>query len=80
MTGSRVKLPWGIVILLCATIGLAPFNPPHIIEKISLLRSGALTKPLDWLDLALHGAPWLLLAGKIVAALAKGAASPSGGR
>lgn len=69
MTDHRKGLPWGVVIVLCATIGLAPFNPPHIVEKLMLLGAGKLVRPVDWLDLALHGAPWLLLAGKVLAAL-----------
>ena len=28
---------WTIVILACATLGLAPFNPPHIVEKLGML-------------------------------------------
>ncbi|MCG8484492.1 MAG: RND transporter [Clostridia bacterium] len=50
-----------MLILLCLTIGLAPFNPPHIVEKLSLLFKGELRKAIDWLDLFLHGTPWLLL-------------------
>ena len=55
------RLPWGIVILLALTLGLAPFRPPHIVEKLQMLFRGTLTRPIDWFDLFLHGAPWLLL-------------------
>jgi hypothetical protein len=55
------QLNWGFVIILCATLGLAPFTPPHIFEKIQMLAKGNLVKPLDWFDFALHGFPWLLL-------------------
>jgi hypothetical protein len=51
------RLNWGIIILLCATLGLTPFSPPHIIEKISMLIEGNLIKPIDWFDLFLHGFP-----------------------
>ncbi|MGE4542465.1 MAG: hypothetical protein AB7D06_00015 [Pedobacter sp.] len=61
------KLDWGIVLILCATLGLAPFSPPHIVEKLSMLRRGVLIKPLDWFDLFLHGFPWILLLFKIIA-------------
>jgi hypothetical protein len=54
-------MPWPVVILLCLTLGLAPFNPPHIVEKIQLLMKGRLVRPIDWLDLLLHGVPWALL-------------------
>ena len=57
-------VPWSVVLVLCLTIGLAPFNPPHIVEKLALLSRGELKNLIDWIDLALHGAPWLLLAAK----------------
>lgn len=61
------KLDWGMVLILCATLGLAPFSPPHIVEKLSMLRKGELIKPLDWFDLFLHGFPWIILILKTVA-------------
>lgn len=69
MSGTSSRLPWGLVILLCATLGLAPFNPPHVVEKIGLLLEGSLTRPMDWFDLLFHGVPWLLLAGKALSSL-----------
>lgn len=65
------QLNWGVVILICATLGLAPFTPPHIIEKLSMLIKGNLVKPLDWFDLLLHGFPWVLLILKIIASVVK---------
>lgn len=57
--------PWALVLLLCATLGLAPFTPePHIWEKLRMLAAGDLRRGIDWFDLALHGAPWLVLALK----------------
>lgn len=55
------KLNWTIIIILCATLGLAPFSPPHIVEKITLLINGDLVKAIDWFDLFLHGLPWIIL-------------------
>ena len=60
------KLDWTIILILCATLGLAPFSPPHIVEKISLLINGELIKPIDWFDLLLHGFPWIILTLKAV--------------
>ncbi len=57
--------PWAILIVACLTLGLAPFNPPHIYEKLLLLVRGKLVRPLDWFDLILHGTPWLLLLAKL---------------
>jgi len=60
------QLEWPLLIVLCLTLGLAPFAPPHIVEKIAMLSRGELQRPLDWFDLFFHGIPWLLLAGKTV--------------
>ncbi|MBI5557114.1 MAG: RND transporter [Deltaproteobacteria bacterium] len=63
------NMPWSILIIACLTLGLAPFHPPHLWEKLQLLAKGQLVRPLDWFDLLLHGSPWLLLAAKAVFAL-----------
>ena len=55
------KIPWGILVILCLTLGLAPFKPPHVIEKLQMLFQGRLVRPMDWFDLLLHGTPWILL-------------------
>jgi len=60
------KLPWSLVIVLCLTLGLAPFYPPHLFEKIMMLVKGQLKKPIDWFDLVLHGSPWMLLILKAI--------------
>ncbi len=55
-------LDWPVLIFACALLGLAPFTPePHIWEKLKMLAAGTLVKPIDIFDLAMHGAPWLLL-------------------
>jgi len=63
------KIPWALVVLLCLTLGLAPFAPPHLWEKLVMLVKGRLVRPLDWFDLALHSAPWLLLLAKAIRTL-----------
>jgi len=62
-------ISWPVVILLCLTLGLAPFNPPHVVEKLQMLVKGRLVRPIDWFDLLLHAAPWLLLTLKGILAL-----------
>ena len=59
------QIPLGVIIILCITLGLAPFNPPHVVEKLVMLANGNLVRPVDWFDLVLHGAPWLFLLLKI---------------
>jgi len=65
------SLPWGLIIIACLTIGLAPFNPPHIWEKLQMLSRGRLVRPLDWFDLFFHGTPWLLLVLKTIFTVSK---------
>ena len=49
--------------MLALGLGLAPFFPePHIWGKLKWLWGGAVgMKPMDYLDLLFHGAPWLYL-------------------
>lgn len=54
-------IPWAILIIACLTLGLAPYNPPHLLEKLQMLSRGRLTRPIDWFDLVMHGLPWLFL-------------------
>lgn len=63
------KMPWGLLILACLTLGLAPFTPPHIGEKLQMLFRGELVRPIDWFDLVLHGTPWVLLILKAIVSL-----------
>ncbi len=59
------SLPLSLLIILCLTLGLAPFKPPHIWEKLQMLSRMELVRPIDWLDLLLHAAPWILLILKL---------------
>jgi hypothetical protein len=59
-------MEWHIIIIICLTLGLAPFTPPHIFEKLSMLVNGTLKRPIDWFDLFFHGIPWIILIMKIV--------------
>ena len=57
----------GIFALIALTLGLAPFLPePHVWQKLNMLVSGELVRPVDIFDLLLHGTPWLLLCIKLV--------------
>ncbi len=66
MTEYLKQIHWLLVILACLTLGLAPFTPPHIWEKLRMLSQGKLVRPIDWFDLFLHGAPWLILIAKSI--------------
>ena len=60
------RLPWIWLLLLAAWMAMAPITPePHLVEKLRLLVQGALVRPLDIFDLAMHAAPLLLVALKL---------------
>jgi hypothetical protein len=61
------------ILLLCFTLGLAPFFPePHIWGKLKWIAGGAVgMQPMDWFDTLLHGFPWLLLVGFGIGAIIK---------
>ena len=61
-------IPWTLLLPVAVILGLAPFRPePHLVEKLRMLVNGQLTVPIDIFDLFLHGAPLLLVAGKLLA-------------
>lgn len=60
------SIPWLLVIVACASLGLAPYSPePHVWEKLKMLGAGNLTQPMDMFDLLIHGTPWVLLVLKL---------------
>ena len=62
---SPKKLPTILLlaIVLCLTLGLAPFRPePHLFGKIKWILGGAAgMQAVDWLDFFLHLSPFILL-------------------
>lgn len=60
------KIPLQILVVICLTLGLAPFVPePHLWEKLKMLAAGTLSRPIDIFDLIMHGTPWVLLILKL---------------
>ncbi len=59
---------WKLIILLCLTLGLAPFFPePHIWGKLKWIFGGAKGMVfMDWFDVVLHGFPFILLIRVII--------------
>ena len=53
---------WRLVLLLCLTLGLAPFFPePHIWGKLRwMLGDPSSMGTADWMDALMHGIPWIL--------------------
>ena len=64
---NQLKNNWKLFLIASLTLGLAPFNPPHILGKINWLYGGNAfsgengMNSGDWFDIVLHGTPWVLL-------------------
>jgi hypothetical protein len=71
--GARLRfidhLPLVPLLVVAIFMLLAPFKPmPHVLEKLMMLKNGALTRPIDIFDLFFHLAPTILLLIKLVRA------------
>jgi len=65
------KIPMQLLIVMTIFLGLAPYFPlmadaPHLITKLDMLVSGALSKPIDIFDLLFHAAAPVLLVIRLV--------------
>jgi hypothetical protein len=50
-------LPLWLLAVAALAVGMAPFTPePHLVEKLRMLMHGDLRRPLDIVDLLMHGA------------------------
>lgn len=60
---NNILNDWKLILLLCLTLGMAPFSPePHLFGKVRWVLGGATgMAPMDWFDLLLHGFPFILL-------------------
>lgn len=64
---NQLKKNWKIFLIASLTLGLAPFQPPHILGKIQWIMGGNAfsaengMQAKDWFDVLLHGTPWVLL-------------------
>ncbi len=69
----RMKLldaiPLVPLLIVAVLLGAAPFPmqaEPHLIEKLRMLFTGTLSRPIDILDLFLHGGPLVVVVLKLV--------------
>lgn len=62
-----MRLPeYKFLIPIALLLGFAPFYPePHLVQKLRMLFSGTLAKPIDIFDLFWHAWPFALLAGRL---------------
>lgn len=60
----------GPAIVASLTLGLAPFFPhAHIWKQLKKLWYGWPMTGMDWIDLVMHGAPWVFLIVVLVSML-----------
>jgi len=56
------KISYRVIIPLAILIFLAPFRPlPHALERLNLIITGTLNKPVDIFDLFFHLTPTFIL-------------------
>ncbi|WP_299106697.1 hypothetical protein [uncultured Tenacibaculum sp.] len=69
---TQLKQNWKLFLIASLTLGLAPFNPPHIVGKLRWITGGNAFSGensmqfQDVFDVFLHGIPWVLLLISIV--------------
>jgi hypothetical protein len=69
---NTLQKNWKLFLLASLTLGLAPFNPPHIWGKFQWIFGGNAfsgenaMKLQDWFDVLLHGSPWILLLTSLI--------------
>jgi hypothetical protein len=60
-------LPLAPLLAVALILGFAPFMPePHLLQKIRMLATGTLGRPIDIFDLFYHGTPFIVLFLKLV--------------
>jgi hypothetical protein len=65
-------IPYSVLIVLAVLMLLAPFRPmPHVVEKLLMLKKGALNRPIDIFDLFFHLIPCVLLLIKFLKGYSK---------
>ncbi len=75
------RIPFALLIVLCLTLGLAPFVPePHLWQKLKMLAAGELVEWLDIFDFLMHATPWLLLLVRLICLRGQTVADAADGR
>jgi len=69
---EQLKQNWKLFLIASLSLGLAPFNPPHILGKIEWILGGNsftgthAMKFIDYFDILLHGIPWIFLLASLL--------------
>ncbi|WP_460566301.1 hypothetical protein [Hydrogenophaga aquatica] len=60
------RFPLGWLVAIALWLAVAPVVPePHLWEKLKMLASGTLARPIDIFDLFMHATPLVLLAWRL---------------
>ena len=60
-----LRIPYALLIPVALFMALAPLGQTsHLVEKLRMLSSGTLQRPIDIFDLVLHSTPLVLLPWK----------------
>ncbi|MHB0969484.1 MAG: hypothetical protein ACYC7A_09270 [Thermoanaerobaculia bacterium] len=59
--GMIERVPMAPLLVAAVLLALMPFGQPHLVEKLRMLFTGTLRRPLDWFDLVMHAAPLILV-------------------
>ncbi|TLS66510.1 hypothetical protein FEF65_10110 [Mariprofundus erugo] len=60
------ELPYPALIAMAILMALLPFEPePHLSEKLRMLATGVLSRPIDIFDLLWHLLPTILIGVKL---------------
>ena len=66
------EIPYSVLSVIAVFMLLAPFKPiPHVVEKLIMLKNGALTKPIDIFDFFFHLFPTVILLAKVYRSVSK---------
>jgi hypothetical protein len=61
------RIPLAPLAVGALVLGLAPFFPePHLVEKLGMLFTGTLTRPIDIFDLVMHASLPVVLILKLI--------------
>ncbi|MFV1983767.1 MAG: hypothetical protein ACC657_09550 [Thiohalomonadales bacterium] len=61
------NISYPVIIVIAIFLSVAPLSgEPHLIEKLRMLSSLTLSRPIDIFDLVLHSAPVIILILKVI--------------
>jgi ABC-type uncharacterized transport system permease subunit len=65
------RVPLAPLLVAALILAIMPIGQPHLIEKLRMLFTGTLRRPLDWFDLVMHASPLILVALKLWVSMRK---------